>query len=100
MAVLRDDITHLAAIDRLPCSVGEREAAEWIAARLRESGARVTVDEEPVHGTYFVPVGLLAAVAAAGGLAALRGRRAGGLLGALAAGALWQDLAGGLRRWF
>src|SRR4051812_10029227 len=86
MPGLRDDITHLAAIDRLPCSEGEHEAAEWIAGRLRESGARVRIDEEPVHGGYFAPVGLLSALAAVGGLAARRGRRViGGLLGATAA---------------
>src|SRR4051812_50035361 len=67
MPGLRDDITHLAAIDRLPCSEGEHEAAEWIAGRLRESGARVRIDEEPVHGGYFAPVGLLSALAAIGG---------------------------------
>ncbi|MBI5104198.1 MAG: hypothetical protein HZB46_04295 [Solirubrobacterales bacterium] len=57
---LRDDITHLAAIDRLPCSTGEREAAGWIAERLREAGARVEVDEELVHGGFYTPLGLLA----------------------------------------
>jgi uncharacterized membrane protein YphA (DoxX/SURF4 family) len=101
MPGLREDITHLAGIDRLPCSEGEHEAAEWIAGRLRETGARVRIDEEPVHGGYFAPVGLLSALAAVGGLAARRGRRlTGGVLGATAAGLLWQDLAGGPRRWF
>src|SRR3954452_17909552 len=101
MPGLRDDIAHLAAIDRLPCSEGEHEAAEWIAGRLRGSGARVRLDEEPVHGGYFAPVGLLSALDAVGGLAVRRGRRVtGGLLGATAAGLLWQDLAGGPRRWF
>jgi Peptidase family M28 len=97
-AALRADIEALAAMDRLPCSAGEREAAEWIAERLRASGAEVALDEELVHGTYFWPLGLLNALAAAGGLAALRGRRAGGLAGAVAAAGIWQDLAGGRRR--
>jgi hypothetical protein len=99
-ADLRADVTHLASIERLPCSPGERQAAEWIAQRLRESGARVTIDEEPVHGTYFAPIGLLNALAALGGVAALSGRRVlGATAGATAAASLYQDLSGGPRRW-
>ena len=99
MAGLREDITHLAAIDRLPCSPGEREAAEWIAARLRESGARVAVEEEQVVGSYYLPLGLMAAAGALGGLAALRGRKLlGGVLGALATAGLYQALTGSMRR--
>jgi hypothetical protein len=98
-ATLREDVATLAAIERLPCSAGEREAAEWIAARLREAGARVEIDEELVHGTYFLPIGVLNALAVGGGVAALRGRRRLGLaLGALAFAGLWQDLTGGRRR--
>src|SRR3954451_8641940 len=97
---LRGDITTLAALDRLPCSPGEREAAEWIAERLRDAGARVTIDEEAVHGQFFTPFGLLSAAAAAGGLAVRRGHRAGALVGAAAALLMEQDLAGGPRRWF
>jgi hypothetical protein len=93
------DVAALAAIDRLPCSPGERQAAEWIAQRLRETGARVEIDEELVHGTYFTPLGIFNAVAAAGGLAMLAGRRAGALGGALGAAGIWQDLTGGPRRW-
>ena len=93
------DVAELAAIDRLPCSPGEREAAEWIAQRLRESGARVTIDDELVHGTYFTPLGIFNAIAAAGGAAVLAGRRAGALAGALGAAGIWQDLTGGRRRW-
>jgi hypothetical protein len=93
------DVTALAGIDRLPCSPGEAEAAELIAARFRESGARVTIDEELVHGTYFTPLGVLTGVAAAGGLAVLAGRRSlGGLVAAACAAGLWQDLTGGPRR--
>ncbi len=32
--VLREVVETLAAIDRTPCSAGERESAEWLAARL------------------------------------------------------------------
>jgi hypothetical protein len=98
-AALRADVTALAALDRLPCSPGEREAAEWIAERLRASGARVAIDDELVHGTYFTPLGVLNGVGAAGGLAVLAGRRVlGGLAAGAAAAAIWQDLTGGRRR--
>jgi hypothetical protein len=98
-AALHADVAALAAMDRLPCSPGEREAAEWIADRLRACGARVAVDEELVHGTYFTPLGVLNAVGAAGGLAALTGRRVlGGAAAAAAAAGIWQDLTGGRRR--
>lgn len=97
---LHADVAHLAAIDRLPCSAGEAEAARWIAARFADAGARrVAVDEEDVHGTYYTPLGVLNAVAAAGGLAVLAGRRGiGGLAGAVAFAGLWQDLTGSPRR--
>jgi hypothetical protein len=93
------DVAALAAIERLPCSAGEREAAEWIAQRLRATGARVSIDDELVHGTYFTPLGVFNAIGAAGGLAMLAGRRAGALGGALGAAGIWQDLTGGRRRW-
>jgi hypothetical protein len=97
-AALYADVATLARLDRLPCSPGEREAAEWIAARMRESGARVVIDEELIHGTYFTPLGVLSGVAAAGGLAVLAGRRLGALAGAAGAAGIWQDLSGGRRR--
>jgi peptidase M28-like protein len=96
---LHADVAALAALDRLPCSPGEAEAAAWIAERMAACGARVTVDEEIVHGTYFTPLGVLNAIGAAGGLAVLAGRRGlGGLAAGLAAAGMWQDLAGGQRR--
>ena len=98
---LRSDIEHLAAIERAPCSEGEREAAEWIAARFEELGLPARVEEETVHGTFFRPLGLLAALGAVGGLAALRGkRRFGALAGGFAAASMWEDLGGGTSRWF
>ncbi|MDX6730673.1 MAG: hypothetical protein QOC54_621 [Baekduia sp.] len=98
-AALQADVSALAALDRLPCSAGEAEAARWIAQRLQASGARVVVDEETVHGTYFTPLGVLNAAGAAAGVAVLTGhRRTGGLIGTLAAAGIWQDLTGGRHR--
>jgi Peptidase family M28 len=98
-AALYADVAALAAIDRIPCSPGEREAAEWIAARFRETGARVVIDEELIHGTYFTPLGVLNGVAAAAGVGVLLGRRrVGGVVAAVCAAGVWQDLTGGPRR--
>lgn len=98
-AALYADVAALAAMDRLPCSEGEAQAAEWIAARFRETGARVVVDEELVHGTYFTPLGVLNGVSAAAGVAVLLGRRRiGGVVAAACSAALWQDLTGGPKR--
>ncbi len=63
---------------------GSAVAAEWVAARLRELGAaEARVESEPVHGTFWWPLGLAAAAGVAAGIAALRGRR---LLGGTLAG--------------
>jgi hypothetical protein len=96
---LHADVAALAAMDRLPCSDGERAAAEWIAARLRDYGGRVTIDDELVHGTYYTPLGVYNGIAVLGGLLVLAGRRVGALAGALSAAGIWQDLTGGPRRW-
>src|SRR4051812_17833167 len=99
-AALNADVAHLATIDRLPCSPGEAEAAAWIAKRFEAAGAqRVRVDEELVHGTYFTPLGVLNAAGALGGIAVLGGRRVvGGVVAAVAAGGLWQDLTRARKR--
>jgi hypothetical protein len=100
---LRQAIAHLAAIDRPSASPGEREAAQWIAARLAELGCRVRVEEERAHGGYWFPLGVPNALAGAAGLLARRGgarRRAlAAALGASAAAAIWDDVGGG-RLWF
>ncbi|MEA2141685.1 MAG: hypothetical protein QOI64_115 [Solirubrobacteraceae bacterium] len=85
---LRDDVEHLAAIERPSASPGEREAAEWIAERFRAEGLDTTVDEERVHPSFWWPIGLLNA-------AALAGRAA-----ALVAVALLVDDVDHRRRWF
>jgi hypothetical protein len=99
-AQLEAAVREIAAIERPSASAGEREAAEWIAARLQELGAQARIEDERAHGTYWWPAIGQAALAAAGGLAALRGRR---MLGAAAAGvaaaAMYDDVTGG-SHWF
>jgi len=89
---LRETIETLEAIQRPSASPGEREAAEWIAARLRELGLDPRIEEERAHGTYWVPLGLLSGAAAA---AALGGRRLAAAVGALAAAGIVDDVSAG-----
>jgi hypothetical protein len=84
---LREVVETLAAIERPPCSPGERQAAEWLAARLRTfPGIEVALEDEPSWGTFpptLTGLGVLGMLAAA---LTLRGRRSVGAL--LAAGTL------------
>jgi hypothetical protein len=82
--VLREVVETLAAIERPPCSPGERQAAEWLAGRLRAiAGVEVALEDEPSWGTFpptATGLGLLGMVGAA---LVLRGRpRLGALLAA------------------
>jgi hypothetical protein len=98
-------VTHeLAGYQRPSASAGERRAAEWVAARMRELGHTATVETERAHGGYWWPLGILNGVAAVAGVAAQRSRsRAARLLaavlGAGAAAAIWDEVGGG-RLWF
>lgn len=80
-AVLREVVQTIAPIDRTPCSPGEREAAEWLAARLRAvPGVQVALEDEDSWGAFpptATGLGLLGTVGAA---LVLRGRRAAGAL--------------------
>lgn len=83
-ATLREVVERLAPLERAPCSAGERQAAEWLAQRLRAvAGVSVELEDEPSWG-IFQPT--LTGLGVAGMLASalvLRGRRAAGaLLGA------------------
>jgi Peptidase family M28 len=98
-AWLRERVTQLAAIHRPTGTQGEREAAEWLVARMGELGAEARIEEESLHSTYWWPLGLAAGAGAAAALVALRGKRLpGAALGALAAAAAFDDLPPGRRR--
>jgi len=66
--VLREVVETLAALDRTPCSPGERQAAEWLAERLRAvDGVQVELEDEPSWGTFpptATGLGLLGMLAA------------------------------------
>lgn len=81
---LREVVFTLAAIDRPPCSEGEREAAEWLAERLRAAGAdEVALEDEPSWGTFPPTITTLAAAGALSALLSLRGHRFLGGIGSL-----------------
>jgi acetylornithine deacetylase/succinyl-diaminopimelate desuccinylase-like protein len=88
-------VRELASWERPSASAGERRAADWIAERLREFGVDdVRLEEEPAHGGYWWPLGMLSFVS---GLAALAGGRlVRVVVGSLAALGIWDEL--GLRR--
>jgi hypothetical protein len=73
---LREVVETLAPLERTPCSAGEREAAEWLAARLSSiEGVSVSLEEEPSWGTFPPTSTGLALLGTAAALAAARGRR-------------------------
>ena len=95
---LRGLVEELERIERPSASEGERRAAEWVVAKLRELGAEPRIEAAPAHGTYWWPLGIGAALGALGGLAALRGRRLiGALLGGAAAAGISADFPPGRR---
>jgi acetylornithine deacetylase/succinyl-diaminopimelate desuccinylase-like protein len=97
-ALLERVVRELASFERPSASQGERRAAEWIAAELREAGCReVRIEEERAHGGYWWPLGLLNAGSWLASL--LGGRRAAALAGSVAASAIYDDVSGG-RLWF
>ncbi|MGB7588300.1 MAG: M28 family peptidase [Solirubrobacterales bacterium] len=98
-AQLRKPLEELEAIQRPSASEGERRAAEWLVERFAERGAEARIEAAPAHGTYWWPLGIGAALGAAGGIAALRGRRLlGAALAALGAAGIADDFPPGKRR--
>jgi hypothetical protein len=94
----RQLLEELSAIERPSASEGEREAAEWIVARLGELGAEARIESAPAHGTYWWPLGIGAAAGALAGVAALNGRRlSAAALGAAAAAGIASDYPPGKR---
>jgi Peptidase family M28 len=82
---LREVVQTLAAIERPPCSPGEREAAEWLHRRLSAvAGVDAALEDEPSWGTFPPTVTGLGLAGMAAAALTLRGRR---LFGAMLAGA-------------
>ena len=95
---LEEAVRHLESIDRPSASDGERQAAEWIAERLTREGCQdVRVEEEQAHGTYWWPLGVLAAIAGVAGFSNSRLIRL--VVGGAAAAGIADDISGG-KLWF
>ena len=91
-------IAALAPIERKPCSPGEREAAEWIAARLRELGCRVAVEDEQAFAEYAPTLAGLSALGLMAVALALAGaRRSAAALGVAATASIADDISNGPR---
>ncbi len=86
-SALHDTVERLAPLDRTPCSPGEREAAAWLAQRLRAAGCeRVELEDEPSWGAFAPTVTGLGVLGLVGGAFVLAGRRVlGGLLAVVSA---------------
>jgi hypothetical protein len=98
-AWLRDLVETLCSIHRPTASRGERRAAEWLLAKLRDHGARGEIELDKAHGTFWWPLGLAAGGTVVAGLATLRGHRLlGGVLAAGLCAAALDDLPPGERR--
>jgi hypothetical protein len=98
---LREVVYTLARLERRAGSVGEHEAATWLAERLTRAGAPAAVEEAEFHGGYaalLLPLGL-AGVSA--GLAAVAGasRRVAAAVAAGAAGLIADDVSNRRRLW-
>jgi hypothetical protein len=80
--VIREVVETLAPLDRTPCSPGERQAAEWLATRLRSlRGVRaVELEDEPSWGTFPPTATGLGVLGMAAATLTLRGRRASAAL--------------------
>ncbi|MEA2349628.1 MAG: hypothetical protein QOG86_569, partial [Thermoleophilaceae bacterium] len=91
-ATLREVVEALAPIERPPCSEGERRAAEWLVSRFQAAGAEgVRIEEETGYGTFPPTMLAVGALAAAGAVLALRGRRAAATAAAVTSLAAFAD---------
>ncbi|MGZ4295089.1 MAG: M28 family peptidase [Solirubrobacteraceae bacterium] len=100
VATLREVIETLAPLERRAGSEGERQAAEWIARRLRAAGCEAVVEEEEFHNGYARVMGSLCIASGVAGLAALASRRARPVAGVVAgavAAAIADDVSNGPR---
>ncbi|HEY2259222.1 MAG TPA: M28 family peptidase [Solirubrobacteraceae bacterium] len=74
-ATLREVVDALAPIERRAGSDGERQAAEWIAARLTAAGCPAQVEAEKFLDGYARVMSSLSGASALAGLTALASRR-------------------------
>lgn len=95
-AELRERIERWAAIEHGSATPGERAVANMLADELRGLGLPVRIEEEQVHGGYWLPIGIPTALAA---LAGILGGVIAAVTGFFAAAAVSDDVNCG-RFWF
>jgi Zn-dependent M28 family amino/carboxypeptidase len=99
-ATLREVIETLAPLERRAGSEGERQAAEWIAQRLRAAGCEAAIESEQYREGYARVMSTLSVTSGLAGAAALASRRARPVAGALAGAvvaAIADDVSNGPR---
>jgi Peptidase family M28 len=80
---LHEVVERLAPLERTPCSPGERDAAEWLLARMRQiAGVEVRLEEEPSWGPFPPTATALGLLGVLGAALAARRRYAAGALAA------------------
>jgi hypothetical protein len=98
--ILREVVETLAPLERRAGSPGERQAAHWLAERLRAAGCETAVEEAQYRDGYANVIGPLAAAGVVSGALALAGRRLRGpavALAAAATAAIADDISNGPR---
>ncbi|HVF52428.1 MAG TPA: M28 family peptidase [Actinomycetota bacterium] len=94
--LIADTLHALCAIDRPSASTGEKEAADWVAARLGELGCKVEIEEEVAYRHFAGAIAMLCAVAGNAGLVSARPRSKWSALAAvIAAAAIADDVSNG-----
>jgi hypothetical protein len=99
-ATLREVVETLAPLERRAGSEGERQAAQWIAQRLRAAGCEAEVQEEAFRDGYARVMSALSIASGVAGVAALASRRARPVAGVAAgavAAAIADDVSNGPR---
>ena len=99
-ATLREVIETLAPLERRAGSEGERQAADWIAQRLRAAGCEAEIETEEYREGYARVMSTLSVTSGLAGAAALASRRARPVAGAVAGAvvaAIADDVSNGPR---
>jgi peptidase M28-like protein len=99
-ATLREVVQTLAALERRAGDPGERDAAQWIAQRLRAAGVAAQVEEAQFLDGYAAVMRTLSAASLGAGVTALAAgplRRAAGVVAGAVAAAMADDISNGPR---
>ncbi len=99
-ATLREVVQALAPLERRAGADGERQAAEWLAERLRAAGCAAEIEEAEFLDGYAEVMRALSAASLGAGVTALAlapARRLAGLVAAAVTAAIADDISNGPR---